>query len=286
MKLLEPEQGSSKQNELEPTKEKPEAKNDEIKSLDKMDLKNRSIWLQFGEDVKDREIQVGHSSKVATEFLDHSYVFTPKYWPIPSRRLQQMWRYLRNERKKIVGEEINISATVEKIAAEKHIDQPIYERAYSPEAQDVQLLFDFGGSMTPYAELSEYLKNSLIYALKPKKLESFYFRNQPNKNLFMDKGLFESLTINDWLRSLHRFSLIVIVSDAGAARDEMKRERVDKTRKFLKNVKVQTDRILWLNPLPRNDGMETSAFFISLFVEMLAVENDDLHKLSSILKKW
>lgn len=247
---------------------------------------NKEIWLQFNELENTSHKEADHQPTASRDFLEHQFVFTPKYWPIPTRRLEQNWRYLRNKRQKTQGENIDIDATVAKIAKEKFIAQPVYESKYVPHIQEVHVLLDSGGSMTPYKELSEFIRNSIADALKPQKLECFYFRNHPDKKLYQEVGLFKGKSIGTWLRKLHPYSLVVIISDAGAARGGLEPERIQMSKQFLKKIMTQTNRVLWLNPLPKLRWYGNSAFYISLFVTMLAADSEDLMRLPDVLKKW
>lgn len=265
------------------TEDKPVEKRPETEAMGK---KTRNIWLHFGESTEKNKKTTGGAKKSGTDLLDHSFVFTPKYWPLPSRRLQQNWRYLRSERQKIFGHDIDMGATVAKLAAESVIEKPVYQLTYARRIQDVHVLLDHGGSMTPYAELSGYLVASILQALKPRRRKVLYFRNQPERKLYRDTGLFAGEPVGQWLRGLYKYSLVVIISDAGAIRGAQQPERVNKTRDFLAGVKLQTDRILWLNPLPRERWGISSAFFIDFHVTMVGAESKDLLQLAEILKKW
>lgn len=243
----------------------------------------RDIWLEFSEGGETGE-GIGHDESVL-RLTDHNFILTPKYMPLSPRHLQQSWRRLPNEGRRIPTAEPDPGGTIEKWVRERALIEPVYLRERSRRNQEALILLDFRGSMTPFEGLSDYLVENLREAMRPGKVSLLYFYNYPGEKLYEDRGQTRAVTRAEILKRLSARTLVLFISDGGAARGSLDENRVTQTLEFLELLRAKTRRMLWLNPLPEEQWYGTSAVYISIFVDMLAATMEGMGRLSQTLQK-
>ncbi len=244
----------------------------------------RDIWLEFSEGGETGEGGMSHIEE-NLKLTDHNFILTPKYMPLSPRHLQQSWRRLPNEGRRLSSAEIDPAATIEKLSLDLALAEPVYAKERSRQNQEAFILIDFRGSMTPFEGLCDYLVDNLQDAFRPGKVSLLYFNNFPGEKLYEDQGQTRAVTRAELLKKLTSRTLVLFISDAGAARGFLHEERVTQTRKFLELLRNKTGRLLWLNPLPEEQWFGASAIYISMFVEMLAATEEGMGQLSKTLQK-
>lgn len=243
----------------------------------------RDIWLEFSEGAETGE-GISHDEK-SLRLADHNFILTPKYMPLTPRHLQQSWRRLPNEGRRVPSKEIDPAASIEKWSRDRVLIEPVYARERTRRNEEALILLDFRGSMTPFEGLCDYLTENLREAIRPGKTSLLYFYNFPGEKLYEDKGQTRAVTQAEILKKLTSRTLVLFISDAGAARGFLNEERVTQTRRFLDLLRTKTRRLLWLNPLPQEQWFGASAIYISIFVEMLAATEEGMGQLSRTLQK-
>jgi hypothetical protein len=89
-------------------------------------------------------------------------------------------------------------------------------------------------------------------------------------------------------RRLHRNRTVALtLSDGGAARGGLNPERTLRTRQFFDRLEPCVRRLAWLNPLPPERWLGTSAEEISEFVEMFPLDRDGVKAaLRGVNSRW
>ncbi|MFN8397092.1 MAG: VWA domain-containing protein, partial [Bacteroidia bacterium] len=88
-----------------------------------------------------------------------------------------------------------------------------------------------------------------------------------------------------WLSGLDpKRSLVVVLSDAGAARGNMDRHRIRETGEFLRRLRLRCRRVAWLNPLPSVRWAGTSAGQIAESVPMFSVQGKGIDQAVDYLR--
>ncbi|MEM7725499.1 MAG: hypothetical protein AAF208_03905 [Cyanobacteria bacterium P01_A01_bin.45] len=205
-------------------------------------------------------------------FREGRYQLTPRDFPITQRQIQQNWRYLRRPIREGGLTEIDIEATVEQIIQEGVFLQPVLIPSHVNRVE-MLLLIDDSNSMIPFRLLSQKIVATL-QASRLGKADTYYFRNFPRDYLYLHPRHPDATKINELLPKLHcNRTVILIISDAGAARGGINRDRIKLTEEFVEQSTPYVRHFAWLNPIPSQRWQYTSAEAISQLVPMFELNH-------------
>jgi len=170
------------------------------------------------------------------------------YWPITRRSLDYNWRYLQRPIADGPADVLDVQTTVQQSAQQGFFLAPIYRRRELNHAQ-VLLLVDQEGSMTPLhpftRDVVDTAQNSFL-----EKVAIYHFHNVPDSIVYRDSRLTTPVSLEQVLADCDLDTSVLIISDAGAARNSRRMARIGATTEFLVKLKRRTNLIAWLNPLP------------------------------------
>jgi uncharacterized protein len=113
----------------------------------------------------------------------------------------------------------------------------------------------------------------------------YYFHNCPIDYLYHDAKHQRAESLEAWFGQMSRSrSVVLIFSDAGAARGGANPERIEATQKFLAALRHQVRYIAWLNPMPEVRWDGTSAEAIAQVVPMFEISRKGLDGAISALR--
>ncbi|HEX6429630.1 MAG TPA: hypothetical protein VF008_18185 [Niastella sp.] len=195
--------------------------------------------------------------EVAQISAKHAFNLLDEYFLITRREMNKAWQYLRHEEKGEPTKEVNIPATVKKLARDTIFTEPVFVTGKMNREDTLLIFVDCNGSMVPFHELSRRLINSAKAYGGHKYAEIFYFQNYPLGYVFQRSNCTKPRkTIEAFARSNKQFTTAVIISDAGFARgfgNEKRFEiRLTYLEPFFKMLSGHCARTLWLNPMPEN----------------------------------
>ena len=78
--------------------------------------------------------------------------------------------------------------------------------------------------------------------------------------------------------------MALIVSDAGAARGGFSPERVERTREWIQHLQQSVPYLAWLNPMPNDSWLHTTAGRIASFVPMFEMNRQGMNAAISFLR--
>lgn len=225
--------------------------------------------------------ELGNSPQIATAmrgemlpeepFYKGRYQLTIQDFPATRRQIQQNWRYLRRPIREGALTEIDIEATIEQIIADGVFLEPVLIPRYVNRVE-MLLLIDESNSMVPFRLLYE----KIVTTLQGSRLgcsEIYYFRNCPRDYLYLYPRRPDAKKIDEILPSLHRNrTVVVIISDGGAARGGINGDRIKFTKEFVDLFNPYVRHLAWLNPMPFQRWEYTSAEVISQFVQMFELD--------------
>jgi uncharacterized protein with von Willebrand factor type A (vWA) domain len=215
---------------------------------------------------------------------ERSYSFRVDYLPITTRQMKQSWRYLRKAVRDGPPVELDVEATVDKVASEGRYYQPVMRPRRINRAAMI-LLIDQEGSMTPFHGFSRRLEETALRGGRLGQTNVYYFNNCPLDVLYCNPYFSESRPLEAVMRGLHPTrTAVLIFSDAGAARDRYSYERVDMTRAFLRRLYQSVRYVAWLNPMPSERWAHTSAAAIARSVPMFEISREGLQNAISIMR--
>ncbi|AUB42123.1 hypothetical protein COO91_08230 [Nostoc flagelliforme CCNUN1] len=207
------------------------------------------------------------------------------YYPMNRRSMSYIWRYLRRP----VGDGplnvLDVDATIEQATRQGFYLAPVYRRQERNNAH-LLLLLDQNGSMNPFHRFTRDLVETALYEsdLQPEKVDVFYFHNVPATSVYKDLYLTEPIALQTVLAACDDRTSILIVSDAGAARGYRELKRIRATTSFLFQLKRHTSLIAWLNPMPKERWIGSSAEIIANLVQMYQMDNNGLSNAIDIVR--
>ncbi|WP_246605459.1 SUMF1/EgtB/PvdO family nonheme iron enzyme [Sphaerospermopsis torques-reginae] len=174
------------------------------------------------------------------------------YFPVIRQQLKRSQQQLTRKLSSNI-QKIDVLGTVIDVSKRGFFVKPIFNYPKN-KYREVVLLIDQGGSMTPFHPLCRQLEQ--VY----KTAKVYYFHNSPTDELYHDRQCWQGEFLTSVLSKFSRHhTLVIIVSDAGAARGRTVAERWEETYDFLENLISKVKRIAWLNPLPRQRWLNTTA---------------------------
>lgn len=206
------------------------------------------------------------------------------YYPVSRRYMRYAWHYLRRMIADGPRDIIDLEATVEQAAYRGFFLDPVLCRRERNHAHLV-LILDQLGSMVPFHHFLRDLVETANDESSLGCVDVYYFYNVPGGSLYTDpflKG--EQTNIDRVLASINEFSAVLIVSDAGAARHHHELDRIVTTLEFLDILKPVTTQVAWLNPMPTERWLNTSAEVLSRHVPMFPMNQAGLSNAVDVLR--
>jgi uncharacterized protein with von Willebrand factor type A (vWA) domain len=186
------------------------------------------------------------------------YRLLKNYFPVTKRQMKQHWRNLRRPVREGIPTELDLEATVTKIGSEGILLEPVLVPRRINRT-DLVLLIDRKGSMVPFHTLSRQLVETAERGGRLKQTRVFYFHNYAQEYLYRHPALLNAVAIEEVLAEMGKRSVILIVSDGGAARKSYKPDRVEKTQAWVDDLQQSMANVAWLNPMPEESWQQTTA---------------------------
>jgi uncharacterized protein len=193
--------------------------------------------------------------------------------PISSEDMKRTWQRLRRPIADARLQELDMAATVERIGREG-IFSDVVRRPVMQKKAELLLLIDDSNAMLPFAPVIQ----PLIQMVQERRIapsQIYRFNQCPTDSLYDWQRPLRGMPLSKVLGRLNRLrTVVMIVSDAGAASPLYRPERVVRTGKFLSRLLPCVREVLWLNPLPeeRWDGTTASQVQVALAGRMVPFE--------------
>lgn len=195
------------------------------------------------------------------------------YWPLSRRFMVYTWRYLRRPLPDGPADLLDVEGTVAKTARLGFFLAPVYRRRERNHAHLI-LLIDQGGSMTPFHRFTRDIVETAQQKSSIEEINVFYFHDVPGAALYLDPHLTKPIEFEPALAQCSNDTSVLVVSDAGSARGYRHLPRVRATTRFLSRLKRQTPLLAWLNPMPVERWVGTSAQMIAVLAPMFQMDPD------------
>lgn len=228
-------------------------------------------------------VQAVRSSRGNREMKRPRYMLLTEYFPVTKRQMKQCWRYLRRPVRQGVPTELDVEATVAKIGREGILLEPVLMPPRTNRT-DLVLLIDQEGSMVPFHDLSRQLVETAQRGGRLRTTNVFYFHDYPDEYLYRHPAMLDAKTVSDIFEEIGERAAVLIVSDAGAARGNFDRERVDNTKAWIEQLQQSVRYFAWLNPMPSECWQQTTAGEIARFVPMFEMSSQGMNAAISVLR--
>ncbi|HBE21139.1 MAG TPA: hypothetical protein DEG17_11925 [Cyanobacteria bacterium UBA11149] len=203
---------------------------------------------------------------------ENQYQLTIKDLPISPRQIQRNFSYLRRPIPQGNLAEIDIEATVQQISQDGIFLAPVLMKKRINKAE-LLLLIDISNSMIPCQPIYQRFVDSLE-DVGLAKVHIYYFRNIPKDYLYFHPQDAHGKPLAEILAKLSFYrTFALIISDGGAARGGMNRQRIELTDNFLQDLSLKVGKVAWLNPMPEERWTNTTAEGISQFISMFELNS-------------
>lgn len=265
---------SNNQSDIEPTKE--------IHLLDDFPLVKFVLGDSSGESFKMHDEPSSKTRK---------FFFADYYFDLTKRQMQQVCRFLPVKQPSNNTDEIDVEASVEQFAKNGLLIQPVF-KSRKRITNQILLFIDYGGSMLAFDILADTFAEAMNDTFNKQKDEAkelinrYYFYNVPGEYCYTNKSFTNYQKTKSIVQNLHsKFTSVIIISDAGAARGSNSDGRFRATLRFVLQLKKATSRIVWLNPMPEHRWENTTAKRIERFVKMYSLDTQgNLQKAINLLR--
>lgn len=192
--------------------------------------------------------------------------FEPWDIPISLEQVLQTWKQLRRPVIEHQHQDIDIEATIAQINREGFLSDVVM-RPLVRKGADLLLLVDEGSGMTPYAPVWQ----PWVQAIEEQRIawaQIYNFRWGVGDVLYDWYRPLQMVSLGTVLLRLHaQRSVIVILSDAGAATRSDDAQAVQSMQQWLQQLSRAGRDVIWLNPVPELRWANTSAMAISRWME-------------------
>ncbi|MEH2367639.1 hypothetical protein [Nostoc sp.] len=234
------------------------------------------------------EVQVAQTVLQATSKNNQTsynqFIVSFDYLPVTQRQMKQMWRHLRRMIREGMPSELDVEATIKQIGYQGTFLEPIIVPR-RVNRTELLLLIDQDGSMVPFHSLSQRLVETALRGGRLGRSNIYYFHNCPVQYLYQDPNHQQAELIENILVQLRQERTVVLIfSDAGAARGGFNPERIDLTGAFVKQLKQYVRYIAWLNPMPRSRWLGTTSGEIAHLIPMYEVNRRGMQDAIDVLR--
>jgi uncharacterized protein len=182
-----------------------------------------------------------------------------EFFPVTAQQMQQSWYSLRRSTREGLRLELDVAATIEQTKRLGKFFYPIQRPRVNKSGQLV-LFIDQKGSMQPFHSLSGLLVETALKSGCLEKTGCYYFKNYPRGVLYNDPQFQTESSVEEAIKRFNpNRTVVLIFSDAGAARGNFLLRRIHKTFDFLEQLQQHSQALAWLNPVPQNYWQGTTA---------------------------
>ncbi|MEO0683491.1 MAG: hypothetical protein AAFY76_00200 [Cyanobacteria bacterium J06649_11] len=219
--------------------------------------------------------------------LDTSFIFSDnKHLPVANRRSLQLWRKLNSVSQKIEGNRIDVKNTVQRLSKERILLHPI-NQLEKKGALNTILFIEHMGAMVAFQSWWKQLINHLTISNEKGSIKVYYFNNYPlpveesgetDFCLFLNESHTSYENYSEIKKDVKKDTLVLFFSDAGALDFNKSIKKINHTLEFIEQLQLQSQRLLWLNPIPQAQWNGTSAKVINLLIPMVTYDLSGLEK--------
>ena len=276
---------SSKDPKSKPLKSEPSLSNASVSTLSST-LTTPGADVQslpeLGEPVQ--VVQAVRHYQSSSSTVSYSYTGSlPEYFPVTRRQMKQSWRQLRRPVREGPPQDLDVPATITKFCHEGVLLKPILVQRRLNRSE-LAFLIDQGGSMIPFHRLSQQLIETAERGGRLKNTRVYYFHNYPDRLLYTSPSRIKAQPIADVLDEVGEKTAVFIISDAGAARGSYEPDRVKYTQAFLRQLRQSVRYYIWLNPMPSDSWLQTTAAAVAQLVPMFEMSREGLNASIDILR--
>jgi len=244
---------------------------------------------------------------------DRPFVFVPQF-PLTYRDVAQTWRRLRRPVRIGAPTELDLEGTIAR-RSRLGVATTVVLQPRRRNMARLLLLVDRQGSMDPFHRFCDEVCTAIQQAGRLEETALYYFHNVPAEGaddqvlealtgelfpaldpvlpqiqplaegfVYADAALLSPEPLSDVLQSYAAGAAVVLLSDAGAARNRYRISRLLDTIAFMKALRSYTSHYVWLNPLPKRYWLNNTATQIARHVPMFPLEREGIQQAVNVLR--
>jgi len=248
-----------------------------------------------------------------TGATDPRLVLTPQY-PLTSREVAQVWRHLRRPVRYGPAVELDTAATVSRWGRRGVATAPVVVPRRR-NAVRLLLLIDRHGSMTPFHDYVDYVVAAIRDAGRIDDVQAVYCHDLPaahtdrsvldempdpfrpdldavlplirpirGGHVYDDPGLTVPRMLDHVMDHVANGTAVLVISDAGAARERFDLLRLLDTVALLKALRARGSEVAWLNPVPALRWPRSTAGQVARYVPMFPFTRPGLYQVVEALR--
>jgi len=239
---------------------------------------NIELWLSI-----DTGVAAGKNTAYegVGSLLKTEYIFNDaKHLPFSVRKTGQTLRKINTRIIYEKTDRLNFQALIKQRVQDGFIHQLVYE-TQKRGVQEIIWLSDHSSANLPYEPWNNALRQIVADCPSVEKINQYFFHIYPSSNELRDDFTFfenraqtKSILLSDILRKCTKYTVVIIFSDAGAARRQFDAEQLQIHFALTNTIRTKTKRFIWLNPVQRLNG--TTAGYLSFMIPMRYPNNDDI----------
>ncbi|HEY9814375.1 MAG TPA: hypothetical protein V6D20_01005 [Candidatus Obscuribacterales bacterium] len=197
----------------------------------------------------------------------------PNQLPLTAAEVRSLWRSLRVRVRSSRQQEVDLPATLAAIEREG-IYADVVLRPVLTRKTEALILVDTHNAMIPYRPAIQ----ALLKAVDDRWIdpaERYYFTAYPDDYLFEWDRPTQAQSLGRILPRLHSSrTVVMVISDAGAAMGDRSPERVEGVETWLKQMGPSVRQVLWINPVPAQRWVRSAAEKIASLpgLDMIALD--------------
>ncbi len=207
-------------------------------------------------------------------------ILKPIDLPISIPQIRECWRALRRASRTGLKDEIDVESTVAEITRLGFLDDIVLRSPRQDRSELIVLVDDGDGTLPYFPALAPLFQAIEGHWVTPARL--YRFTTYPGRLLYDWRKPLQSVVVERILAQLHQHrSIVLVISDAGAASRPRNDDRLEGTKRFLDRWEPCTREILWINPVPQHrwDRTPAAEIYKRLGGNMVALDGMDAAKL-------
>jgi uncharacterized protein len=185
-------------------------------------------------------------------------ILKPIDLPISIPKMREYWRVLRRVSRTGIKDEIDVERTVDRIMELGFLDDIILRSPLKDRSELIVLVDDGDGTLPYFPALAPLFKAIEGNWITPARV--YRFTTYPAQLLYDWHKPLESVVVERLISQLHQHrSIVLVISDAGAASRLHNDDRLAGTLRFLDRWDRCVSQILWINPVPQDRWEGTPA---------------------------
>lgn len=138
--------------------------------------------------------------------------------------------------------------------------------------------------MRPFHDIARDLVDTAREESSIRQVEALYFHDVFEDSLYEDEHFHRWKPVDELMANCTPNTSVLIVSDAGAARGSRTEGRYEASLKMIVRLQQNTSLIAWLNPMPRDRWIGSSAENIAGDIQMFQLDTDGFSRAVDILQ--